>query len=145
MLFYFEHVYPIYMVFRKYSTGDLSHCLHKKTHRLLLLQRYSQVRNLYVFFLFCGDGRVPYNAGNTTGFSNVGQENFKIGCFSYHYHWHFLEFEPWTRLTRPRLLPHCLHTLLKHLRVKLYLQIEMFYLAKWFYCDKANRARLFTL
>ena len=29
------------------------------------------------FFLFCGDGRVPYNAYNTAG-SNVAQEHFKV-------------------------------------------------------------------
>ena len=32
------------------------------------------------FFLFRGDRRVSYNAGNTAGFSNVAQENFKVGC-----------------------------------------------------------------
>ena len=31
-------------------------------------------------FLSWGVGRVPYNAGNTAGFSNVAQEHFKVGC-----------------------------------------------------------------
>ena len=34
------------------------------------------------FFLFWGEGRVPYNAGNTARFANVAHEHFdfKVGC-----------------------------------------------------------------
>ena len=54
-------------------------CLKNSTDYFYFLV-FPQGRNLYSFFLFWGDGRVPYNAGNTTGFSNVAQQHFRVGC-----------------------------------------------------------------
>ena len=34
------------------------------------------------FFSFRGDGRVPYNVGNTERCFIVAQEHFKVGCLS---------------------------------------------------------------
>ena len=40
-----------------------------KNSSIIFTSSFSQVRNLYDFFLVRGDGRVPYTAGNTARFS----------------------------------------------------------------------------
>ena len=34
----------------------------------------------YRFLFFWGVGKVPYNPGNTAGFSDVAQKHFNVGC-----------------------------------------------------------------
>ena len=40
---------------------------------------------LVLFFFFSVSEGVPYSAGNTAGFSDVAQEDFKVGCPSWHH------------------------------------------------------------
>ena len=85
----------------------------KKKPPIFLLPRFSQVRNLYGFFLFWGDGRVPYIADNTAGFSYVAQEHFKLNALPNTttdlFGIRTLNFltSPTPLSARPRLLPLC--------------------------------------
>ena len=54
----------------------------RKLTDFFLLSRYSQVRNQIRFFSFWGDERVPYNAGNTAGFSMYHRSILRLDAFS---------------------------------------------------------------